>query len=40
MNKKEKQALELVKKGMDVKRAARTAGVSPYWLGLKTGKGN
>lgn len=37
MNKKEKQAIELVKKGMSVERAAQTTGVNSYWLSLKTG---
>lgn len=38
MTGKEKQAIALVRKGMDVEKAARVAGVSSYWLSLKTGK--
>jgi len=38
MTDKEKQAIALVKKGMDVGKAAQVAGVSSYWLSLKMGK--
>lgn len=37
MTDKEKQAIALVRKGMDIGKAARAANVSSYWLSLKTG---
>lgn len=37
MTEKEKKAIVLVQKGMGVEKAARVAGVSSYWLRLKTG---
>lgn len=40
MTDKEKQAIALVRGGMDVEKAARATGVSSYWLRLKTGKEN
>lgn len=36
---KEKQAITLVQKGMSIEKAAQVAGVSSYWLSVKTGKG-
>ena len=39
MTDKEKQAINLVRNGMAVEKAAKVACVSSYWLGLKTGKG-
>ena len=37
MTSKEKEAIELVRKGMSVEKAAEVAGISSYWLSLVTG---
>ena len=39
MLEKEKQAIELVRRGISVEEAARRTGTNSYWLSLKTGKG-